>query len=139
MTKVGHPRPEITAINRPFWDAATTHRLLIQHCSACQRYQHVPLVLCPRCSSELGWRESRGDGTLHSYTLIHRVYHPFFADAVPYNVSVVTLEEGPQMVSSIIDCPLDALRIGMQVRVAFQDIDHGLSLPVFRRSEASNV
>jgi uncharacterized OB-fold protein len=62
---------------------------------------------------------------------VHQLYHPAFREAIPYNVAVVELVEGPRLVSTI-DCPKDELKIGMEVEVGFQEAAEGFLLPIFR-------
>ena len=38
-----------------------------------------------------------GRGRIFSYVVYHRVYHPAFAQEVPYAVAVIELDEGPRM------------------------------------------
>lgn len=125
----GKPLPEVTRISRPFWEAAAEHRLLLQRCSDCGRHQHPPVALCPACSGELEWAPASGRGTLYTFTVLHRLYHPAFADELPYNVAVVELEEGPLMVTNVVDVDNERLTIGMPLRVVFEDVRDGISLP----------
>jgi uncharacterized OB-fold protein len=62
----------------------------------------------------------------------HRVYHPGFADEVPYAVAVIELEEGPRMLSNVIGLPPDDLRCEMPVEVVFDDITDQATIPKFR-------
>jgi uncharacterized OB-fold protein len=50
---------------------------------------------------------------------------------VPYNVSLVDLDEGPRLISNVIDCPPDQVKIGMTVEVLYEDKE-GYTLPKFR-------
>ena len=60
-----------------------------------QRSWFPPTVMCPSCgSTDHEWVEASGRGTVFSYVVMHRVYHPGFADKVPYVVAVIELEEG---------------------------------------------
>jgi uncharacterized OB-fold protein len=89
--------------------------------------------MCPECHSlEFEWAPVSGRGTIYSYAIVHQLLHPFWADQVPYNVVLVELEEGIRIVSNLVDCPHEAIRIGMPVSVVFEDISRELSLPLFR-------
>jgi uncharacterized OB-fold protein len=50
---------------------------------------------------------------------------------VPYAIAYVTLEEGPTMLTNIVDGDLDAIRIGQRVRVRFVPTDGGPPVPMF--------
>jgi uncharacterized OB-fold protein len=58
----------------------------------------------------------------------HTAYHPFFKDKIPYNVALVELEEGPRLISSVLDAV--GLRIEQALNLQIQVVD-GLSLPRF--------
>jgi uncharacterized OB-fold protein len=62
----------------------------------------------------------------------HRPAAPGFMP--PYAIAVVELDEGPRMMSNIIDCPQtpEALELDMKLEVAFQQLDDKITLPVFR-------
>jgi hypothetical protein len=67
---------------------------------------------------------------------MHQVYHPAFAEEVPYLVVDVRLDEGPRMISRVVDCEPSNVRIGMNVEVTFVRASDDVHLPVFRRSAA---
>jgi uncharacterized OB-fold protein len=78
-----------------------------------------------------------GRGTLFSYVIYHRPYHPGFKGELPYNVSIVELEEGPRMVTNIVGIANDELRIGMPVEVIFDDVTEDVTLPKFQPSRSA--
>lgn len=131
------PAPSPSEITRFYWDSAREHKLVIQRCDDCGYYIHWPQVVCPRCQSDrLSPAEVSGRGTLYSFTIVHHVFHPGFAS--PYNLAIVELEEqaGLRLLTNILDCPNEALRVGLPVEVTFEDRD-GYALPQFRpRSDA---
>ena len=73
-----------------------------------------------------------GRGKLYTWTVIHQRYHPGFAEEIPYNVSIVELEEGPRLTTNIIGCTNDDLRVGMEVEVVFDDVTEEITLPKFK-------
>jgi uncharacterized OB-fold protein len=130
------PKPFLppTETGRFFWDAAKEHRLVVQRCDECGYYVHWPQLLCPHCHSErLSPAEVSGKGTVYSFTIVHHVFHPGFASDVPYSLAIIELEEQPglRLLANVVDCPNDALYIGMPVEVTFEDRD-GYTLPQFR-------
>ena len=50
---------------------------------------------------------------------------------MPYAIAYVTLAEGPTMMSNIVDCDLDAIRIGQRVRLVFKPAENGQPVPMF--------
>lgn len=113
--------PEI----RPFWNAARRGTLLLAHCKACDRPHWFPRVVCPLCGSrDIDWREASGRGTLYSVSVARR------ADP-PYALAYVTLDEGPTMLTNIVDCDVDGIAIGQKVRVVFKERPDALPAPMF--------
>ena len=123
-----------TEITQFFWDAAREHKLVIQRCDDCEVYVHWPAVLCPQCgSTSLSPSEVSGKATVYSFSVVHHVFHPIFAERVPYNIALVELEEQPglRLIANIVDCANDDLAIGMRVEVTFEDHED-FTLPQFR-------
>ncbi|HVQ76479.1 MAG TPA: Zn-ribbon domain-containing OB-fold protein [Candidatus Binatia bacterium] len=117
--------PQVTPETRPFWDAAAEGELLIKTCAACGQAHHYPRALCPFCFSDrTEWRPASGRGTIYSYSVMRRV-------PVPYAIAYVTLEEGISMMTNIVGCDLDAIRIGQAVRVVFAPTEGGPPVPMF--------
>ena len=118
---------------RPFWDAAREERLLIQRCSRCGRHQFYPRPFCHVCwHDEVKWVEASGRGTLYTWSVVHVNDLPPFPERVPYVAAVVELEEGPRMMTNIVDCDPDSVKIGQRVQVVFHDTGEGTALPRFR-------
>jgi uncharacterized OB-fold protein len=73
---------------------------------------------------------------VYSFTVIRQVAgrgsSRAFEKDIPYVVSWVDLDEGPRIVSNIIDCPVDAVTIGMRVTVEFTQASSEIWLPKFR-------
>jgi uncharacterized OB-fold protein len=87
--------------------------LAYQRCRGCGLAIFFPRVLCPGCGgTRLGWEESAGTGTVYSSTTLHR------RGEEPYDVSLVDLDEGFRMMSSVVGTAPGEVRIGMRVRVA---------------------
>jgi len=119
------PAPQVTPETRPFWDAAAEGQLLIKTCTACGQAHHYPRALCPFCFSDrTEWRPASGRGTIYSYSVMRRV-------PVPYAIAYVTLEEGISMMTNIVGCDLDAIRIGQAVKVVFAPTEGGPPVPMF--------
>ena len=119
------PAPPVTPETRPFWEAAARGELLVKGCAACGQVHFYPRAICPFCGSDrTEWRRASGRGTVYSYSVMRRA-------EVPYAIAYVTLEEGPAMVTNIVDCDLDGIRIGQAVRVVWKPTEAGPPVPAF--------
>jgi uncharacterized OB-fold protein len=127
------PCPAPTALDAEHWAGTARGELPIQRCGQCARWQWPAAYRCPGCgAAELEWTRATGRGTLHTYTVIRVAEHPAFAGEVPYNVAVVELDEGPLMLSSVVDVDPRDLVIGMPLEVVFEPVG-GQAIPKFRR------
>lgn len=119
------PAPEPNPETQAYWDAAAEGKLLVRHCAACSRAHHYPRALCPFCfSDKTEWRTALGRGTIYSFSVMQRA-------PVPYAVAYVTLAEGPTMLTNIVDCDFETIRIGMPIRLVFKPTEGGPPLPMF--------
>lgn len=124
------PRP--TPETARFWDGTAQEELWIQRCSECTRAYFYPRGACPHCSSRaVKWFRCSGDATLYSYVIECRAA-PGFEDDLPYVVAVVTLEEGPRMMTNIVDVdPVpELLTLDMALTVKFRQQGE-VKIPVF--------
>jgi uncharacterized OB-fold protein len=116
----------------PFWEACRREVLQFQLCTDCSALRHPPRVICPQCRSENHrWEPVSGKGTIYSYTIYRRAFHPSLEKDLPYAVALIDLEENLRIVSRIIDIPMDTISIGMPVTVRFVEIDKKTMLPFF--------
>jgi hypothetical protein len=136
------PRPAINHDNQYFWDGARAHELRIQTCSRCGERFFPPTPRCWKCGSlELGWTVSSGKATLYSWAAPQ--YPQADGFSYPVLVGLVALEEGTRLVSNIVACAKEDLRIGMPLELCWLDSHPALvegatdsrgpiSLPQFR-------
>lgn len=131
MSTPRKPRPVIAAENEPFFTGAASGELVIQRCRSCGARIFFPRVGCPHClSADLEWIRASGRGQLVSFCIVERPHHPAFYPEVPILFGAIRLEEGPTMLAEL-RCPTEQPRIGMAVEVAFEEVDEGLTLPVW--------
>jgi len=136
MTDANRPLPTATEASRPYWDATAQGRLLVQRCADCHKTQSIPRLFCRHCMSEnLQWDDSKGLGTIYTFTINYRAANEHMADKLPYVVAVVELDEGTRMMANIVNIDPQVLRIGDRVRVRFLPLTQALSLPQFERIE----
>lgn len=127
------PIPVPDEASRPFFEGARQHKLIIQRCASCGAAHWPVKSRCPVCfSTDISWVQASGKGSLYTFALMHQIMHPAFASEIPYNVVEVDLEEGVRVMSTIVGCSHDDLRIGMPLEVTFEDITGEVSLPKFK-------
>jgi uncharacterized OB-fold protein len=131
---VKHPRPTPSPTTQPFWDATADRRFLVQHCPSCSTAQFYPKATCTSCGSlDLDWVEASGRAAVHTFTIARRPTHPAFAGAEPYVVAILELAEGPRVTGNVVGCDVDDVRIGMPVRLDWDDAgEDGIRLPLWR-------
>ena len=118
--------PFVTVETKAFWDAAREGRFLIPVCTACGKAHWYPRAICPFCAGDkVEWREASGKGTIYTFSPMRRVKEP-------YVIAHVTLAEGPTMLTNIVACDPDKLRIGQPVALVFQETENGQPAPMFK-------
>jgi len=129
------PRTDLPTIEddtRPFWDAARDGRFLIRRCNSCSEVHHYPRSFCPSCwSDDVEWVEASGRATLYTWSTVFMNDLPPFNERLPYIAAVVDLEEGPRVMTSLVECDGADLSIGMSLVVRFTAIDENTTAPVF--------
>lgn len=111
---------------KPFWDAAREDRFVLRRCGSCGRTHWYPRAVCPHCFSPgTEWVEAKRTGRIYSFTVFRPARAP---DVLAY----VTLDEGPVMLTNIVDADPDTLEIGQAVELVFRQAEQGPPLPVFR-------
>ena len=117
--------PTVSVETQAFWNAAREGRFVIPTCTACGRAHWYPRAICPFCGSDkIEWRSASGNGAIYTYSVMRRAKEP-------YVIAYVTLAEGPTMMTNIVDCDFDTLRIGQPVSVRFKETESGPPVPMF--------
>jgi uncharacterized protein len=131
VSELPAPEPVVSPEARPFWDATAEGRLVLQRCAACDQVVWYPRGICPGCgSSELEWIDASGRGVVYSFTINHRGTGPY-ERAGPYVLAYVELDEGPRVLTNIVDCDPHSLRIGQRVEARFHDTGGGSAIVRF--------
>ena len=134
MLAPGRAKPKPTPETRHFWDGTKAGKLLLQRCGDTGRVYFPPRPFSPFTGTRnVEVVEASGRATLYSYVIHHRPVPGF---TPPYAIAVVQLEEGPRLMTNIIDCPQtpEALVLDMPLQVAFEAMDDEITLPLFRPS-----
>jgi uncharacterized protein len=124
------PRPDHAS--RHYWQRAADGQLVVQRCVECGQYQFYPRALCASCAGDTEWVDASGRGTLYTYTVIRQNRSEAFAALSPYAVGIVELDEGVRMMSNIVDCDVDDLRVGMALEVLLLKASDDVGLPFWR-------
>lgn len=118
---------------KPFWEAAREHRLVVMRSRATGRHFFYPRPFDPQTwSTAVEWVEVSGRATLYTWSIVRENDLPPWPERVPYVAAIVELEEGPRLMTNVVECDFDELEIDMPLEVVFRDLDDGLTAPVFR-------
>jgi uncharacterized OB-fold protein len=131
------PQPRPNGDSRLYWNAARERRLVIRECKKCGRKHFMPRHQCPHCwSDDLEWVQSSGNGTVYSFSVVHRAPTAAFAQRVPYVIAMIDLDDGPRMFANIVGATALDVAIGDRVKLTFEDRGEGAMLPQFERAAA---
>jgi uncharacterized OB-fold protein len=121
------PVPDV--LSQPFWDAVNERRLVLQHCSACDRIQYPPQRACHACGSaaNLAWKEVKGKGHIAAYIVIEDGRLNRRMPDQPYNLAMVTLDEDPRVnfYSNLPGTSPNEVPVGAAVEVTFEEVAPG--------------
>lgn len=123
--------PEVTPETEHFWRGGERGELVFLRCESCGTYVHPPSPVCPEClGRELSPKPVSGRGTVATFTINHQPWNPLVQ--VPYVIALVEIDEQPsvRLMTNIVDCDPEDVRVGMRVRVTFAEHDD-VYLPLF--------
>jgi uncharacterized OB-fold protein len=135
-TSMPIPAPVVQPEVQVFWDATAEGRLLLPTCADCQTLIWFPRPFCPACGSlNVDWsRQASGKGTVYSFTVNRRGAGdlPEYREPAPYVLAYVELEEGPRIMTNIVECDPESVKIGQAVELVWHDTGQGTALYRFR-------
>jgi uncharacterized OB-fold protein len=127
------PLPEIDDINLPFWEATRRGELRLQRCKDCRHVWYPAGTNCPKClSTSFEWGPMSGRGTVWSFIVYHHCWHREFEKEIPYNVAMIQLDEGPIVITNVVDVKNEAIKVGMPVKVVFEPATDEVTLFKFK-------
>ena len=125
-----------------WWDGTKDDKLLVRSCNACGHAWWPPSV--PGCAScgeleDLGYVESKGGGTIHTFIVIMQPIIAPFLEAVPYIPAMIDLDDvknvdgNPVRLQGVIDEGEDQVGINAKVELYFEQLsDDGKKVPRWR-------
>jgi uncharacterized OB-fold protein len=132
VTTARHDLPIPDETTEAFWEAAANGKLLIKNCRDCGRHHAYPRPFCPHCWSEnVDWVEASGRATLYTFSIVRQNDLAPFRDRLPYVAAVVDLDEGPRLMTNVVDCAVEDVRIGMPLEFTTR-VTEEFAVPVFR-------
>jgi len=107
-------------------EAARAGILLFKRCLDCGEPHYYPRPFCPFCFSEhTEFVAASGTGSIYSYSITR-------VGGEPYAIAYVTLDEGPTLMTNIVETPFESIKIGATVSVVFRESPLGIPAPMFR-------
>lgn len=123
--------PRISADTERFWQQCKEHTLAVQRCESCGELRWPAAHLCPHCLSEkAAWADIGSEGTVYSFVVFRKAFHPDLKEKVPYVVAAIDIG-GVRMLSNIVNCDPEDIECGAAVRLVWADAE-GCSRPVYK-------
>jgi hypothetical protein len=131
--KYRKPIPRLDEESKPFWEACARHELYVQRCRRCSKIFYYPRAVCPEdLSPDLEWVRCSGRGKVYTFTVTYQNQSAGFRENLPYVMAYVELEEGVRLLTNIVGCKPEEVRIDMPVEVTFEDASPDISIPLFK-------
>lgn len=120
-----------------FWDGTAEGRIDLLKCDRCGLIPWYPRLICPDCqSTDMTWQTMAGTGSVYSYSITRAGVGRAWKEHLPFVVAYVQLDEGPVMMTNIVDCDPEIVEIGMAVTAVFEDTGEGTAIIRFRPSQS---
>jgi len=125
-----HPTKDMDS--KPYWEWLQKEDFRLQKCDGCGKFRFPPYPSCPYCGKAGGdWVYLSGKGKIYSWFVANVTPEPRYKEDVPYIIATIQLEEGPRIVSRLVDCPPDKVKGDMPVKGKYHRVDKDLVLYVF--------
>jgi uncharacterized OB-fold protein len=132
MSTLPTPAPTVTQANAAFWAATAEGRFQLQRCNECDTVLWFPRRHCPSCwTDNVSTFDASGKGVVYSFTVIRKGAMAY-KESGPFVIAYVELAEGPRVMTNIVDCDVETVKVGMPVEVVFHDTGQGNALYRFR-------
>lgn len=124
--------PKWRSFSKPFWDATREKKLLIQYDREVKKYQFFPRAtsIYTGKKSNLEWHEVSGLGEVYSFTIVRRA-RPSFHGHEPFFIAIVKLHEDVCIMANMVNCTLEQMRVGLEVKPYWSPLSNGTNLLMF--------
>lgn len=124
--------PTVTPDTEPYWKGLADGVVRLPHCDVCDTVIWYPRAVCPGCgTTELTWRDLSGTGTIYSFSIARRTPGSW-GKVTPFVLAYVELDEGPRVMTNIVDADPESLVCGQPVRAVFDPTEEGMAVLRFR-------
>ena len=132
MSTLPTPAPTVTQANAAFWAATAEGRFQLQRCNECDTVLWFPRRHCPSCwTDNVSTFDASGKGVVYSFTVIRKGAMAY-KESGPFVIAYVELAEGPRVMTNIVNCDVETVKVGMPVEVVWHDTGQGNALYRFR-------
>jgi uncharacterized OB-fold protein len=131
------PTP-VTPEAKPYWDGLKDNKLMLPKCDDCGKAHFYPRVICPHCHSRhISWIQASGKGKLYSFEIAYRSLNRAFKVELPVVLAMVELEEGPRIMSNLINIEPDpaVVKCDMPVEVVFEKLTDDCTISLFQPAQ----
>lgn len=134
MSEYKKPLPEFRPETKPYWEATKNHELKLPRSKTNNKFFFYPRAISPYddMSQDIEWVNASGRGKVWTYSIHNMGPTKAYKGDPPYVVALVELDEGVKMMTNIVDCDPQDVKIGMEVEVVFDDITEDVTLPKFK-------
>jgi uncharacterized protein len=116
------PIPRAEPFAAPYWEALRRHEFLLPRSTQTGEFFLPIRAIAP---GPFEWAAARPNGTIVSYSWVHLQPSDGYAEELPYVLATVALDDGPQLMTNIVDASEDQVRIGRRVRLVFEERAEG--------------
>ena len=111
-----------------FWDGLNEERLTLPRCDSCDHVIWYPRLFCPMChTTEVSWFDASGQGEIYSFTVARQAFGPW-KEVLPYVIAYVELDEGPRVLTNVVDCDPDTVAVGDRVQIVYERSPKGAAV-----------
>lgn len=107
-----------------FWRKINNrYNLVGTKCNNCGQAYFPPRNICPNCrrEGEIVEHSLSDNGELVTYTVIRSAAEGYDKET-PYILGIVEMEEDTRLTSQIVDCDIEEVEIGMEVKPVFRKL-----------------
>ncbi|MGI9540258.1 MAG: Zn-ribbon domain-containing OB-fold protein [Miltoncostaeaceae bacterium] len=135
--KYEKPLPDRRPDGNPFWEGTKEHKFLLPTGPDGKPFWY-PRVYAPGTLDEVSWVESKGTGTVYTYSVHYFGPSKAYKGDPPHIVALVDMDEGVRVMTNLVkdedgfpSLDPDTPEIGMPVKVVFDDVTDEITLPKF--------